>query len=163
MSEIQRIVDQLQRAFDGDAWLGPSLGATLQDLSAEQAATQVLPTAHSIWEIVLHLTTWIRTVQQRIQEDRLIEVSDATDWPSEPHAADSAAWQQVQAALSQAHTELLATVADLSAANLDRQLGSSRNRLQSAGVSYYVMLHGLAQHNLYHAGQIALLRKAVGA
>ena len=163
MSKIQRIVDQLQRAFDGDAWSGPSLGATLQGLSAEQAATQVLPTAHSIWGIVLHLTTWICTVQQRIQEDRLIEVSDATDWPAVPPTADAAAWQQALAALRQAHAELLTAVAELPAADLDRHLGSSRDRPQGAGVSYYVMLHGLAQHNLYHAGQIGLLRKAAGA
>ncbi|MGY2131378.1 DinB family protein [Hymenobacter sp. HD11105] len=163
MSEIQRIVNQLQRAFDGDAWLGPSLGATLEGLSAAQAATRVLPTAHSIWEIVLHLTAWIRTVQQRVQEGQLIELSDADDWPPVPLSADAAAWQQALAALAQAHTELLATVTQLSIPDLDRLLGTSRDRPQGVGVSYYVMLHGLAQHNLYHAGQIALLRKVAGA
>jgi uncharacterized damage-inducible protein DinB len=141
MSEIQRIIDQLQRAFDGDAWSGPSLGSTLQGLSATQAATQALPTAHSIWEIVLHLTAWIRTVRQRIQEDRLTEISEAADWPPVPHAADSASWQQDLEALKQAHAELLTTVAQLATADLDRQLGASPNQSQGAGVSYYVMLH----------------------
>lgn len=162
MSEIHRITDQLQRAFDGDAWSGPSLWATLQGVSPSQAATQVLPTVHSIWEIVLHLTAWIRTVQQRLQEDRLIEVPDADDWPPIPPTT-AVAWEQTLATLAQAHAELLTTVAQLSSTDLDRQLGATRDRPQGAGVSYYVMLHGLAQHNLYHAGQLALLRKAVGA
>jgi uncharacterized damage-inducible protein DinB len=97
-----------------------------------------------------------------MQEDQLTEVSDAADWPPVPPVTDPAAWQQAVDALKEAQAELLATVAQLSAADLDHQLGTSRDRPQGAGVSYYVMLHGLAQHNLYHAGQIALLRKAAG-
>ncbi|WP_133271680.1 DinB family protein [Hymenobacter radiodurans] len=161
MNETSRIVDQLQRAFDGDAWSGPSLLTTLQGLNATQAATRVLPTAHSIWEIVLHLTAWIETVQQRIQQDKLIEISAAADWPSVPSGADEAAWQQALADLRHAHTHLIDAVNQLTDSDLDRQLGGPRDHEQGGGVSYYIMLHGLVQHNLYHAGQIALLHKSV--
>jgi uncharacterized damage-inducible protein DinB len=135
--------------------------ATLQGLNAKQAATRVLPKAHCVWELVLHLTTWIATVQQRIQQNTLIEVSDAANWPPIPSGADEAVWQQALTDLRQAHTRLINTVTQLTNTDLDRQLGGASDREQGGGVSYYVILHGLVQHNLYHAGQIALLRKGL--
>ncbi|GAB2456301.1 hypothetical protein GCM10011375_04410 [Hymenobacter qilianensis] len=166
VNETARIVDQLQRAFDGYAWSGPSLLTTLQGLNATQAATRLLPQAHCIWEIVLHLTAWIETVQQRTQQDKLIELSAAADWPPIPSSADEATWQQALTGLRQAHTHLINTVTQLTDTDLERQLGGSRDHEQGGGVSYYVTLHyvtlhGLVQHNLYHAGQIALLRKGL--
>jgi hypothetical protein len=65
MSEIQRIEDQLRRAFEGHAWHGPAVRELLADVTAAKAAGRPLPSAHSIWEIVLHMATWERVVRRR--------------------------------------------------------------------------------------------------
>ena len=149
MPELSRLLDQLQRAFDGDAWSGPSLFATLDGLTAAQAAAHPLPGAHSIGELVRHLATWSDTVAERIiQQKSLPAVRD--DFPEFPAEASAEAWQAALQELHKAHERLLA-VAALPEDALDADLG--------AGVSNYVGLHGTAQHYLYHAGQVALLRK----
>ncbi|GAA4377064.1 DinB family protein [Hymenobacter koreensis] len=160
MPETARILDQLRRAFDGDAWSGPSLVATLQGVTAAQARQRPLPAAHSIWEIVLHVTAWVRMVQQRLAENRLVEMLDADNWPALPESTDEAAWQRAQQDLYAAHVALLTTAARFHEADLTQELGATPDQPQGAGVTNYVLLHGVAQHNLYHAGQGALLKKA---
>ena len=66
MREIERIDEQLQRAFEGEAWPGPALLEVLKGVTAEQAAAKPLATAHSVWEIVLHLTATYHLVIQRL-------------------------------------------------------------------------------------------------
>lgn len=162
MSEVTRLLDQLRRAFDGDAWCGPPLLHTLADLSAAQAAARPWPGTHSVHEIVRHLTTWALTVAERTEQRACIPVA-GDDWPAvaAAPAADEAGWAQAQAALRAAHERLLGAVAPLRDDELGPILGPTRDRLDSGGVSLYVLLHGTAQHYLYHAGQVALLRKYV--
>lgn len=157
MAETARLLDQLRRAFDGDAWSGPSLMNTLDGFGAGPAAAHPWPGSHSIHEIVRHLTTWTLTVARRVETRQNLAVV-AEDWPAVP-AADEAAWPAALAALRRAHEQLLAAVAALADDELDLVLGAVRDRPAGAGVSLYVLLHGAAQHYLYHAGQVALLRK----
>ena len=58
MKELERIKDQFQRAFNGQAWHGPSLLSLLAGVTAEQAAAHPVPGAHSIWELTLHIAAW---------------------------------------------------------------------------------------------------------
>lgn len=160
MPELPRLLDQLDRAFHGDAWSGPSLLATLVGLSADQAAARPIPAAHGIWELVLHLRTWTDTVRVRIEQRYHVAI-EGEDWPAVPLVADEVAWQTTLAELSKAHERLLTAVQALSDKELNEVLGAERNRPDGSGVSIYVLLHGTAQHYLYHAGQVALLRKLV--
>ncbi|RTQ49333.1 DinB family protein [Hymenobacter gummosus] len=160
MPELPRLLDQLDRAFHGDAWSGPSLLANLIGLSGAQAAALPLPTAHSIWELVLHLRTWTDTVRVRIEQRYCVAI-EGEDWPAVPFPPDEAAWQAAQTELSKAHEQLVAAAGALTEQDLDQLLGAERNRPDGSGVSIYVLLHGTAQHYLYHAGQVALLRKLV--
>ncbi|OUJ75230.1 DinB family protein [Hymenobacter crusticola] len=160
MTEIERLLDQFRRAYNGDSWAGPSLTATLQGVTAAQAASHPLAGAHSIWEIILHLETWIRTVYRRIEQNKLLGPTDAENWPSLPEATDEGAWQQAQARLGQAHEQLLARISHLRDADLSRELEPVPDYPAGTPGPYYVLLHGLVQHHLYHTGQIALLRKA---
>jgi len=66
MEETKRIADQLQRAFEGEAWHGPSLRELLAEVSAEKAASRPLALAHNIWEIVLHVAAWHGGVKRRL-------------------------------------------------------------------------------------------------
>ena len=160
MTEIERLLDQFRRAYNGDSWAGPSLTDTLHGITAAQAAAHPLAGAHSIWEIVLHLETWIRTVHHRVGENKLIGPTDAENWPSLPQVADEATWQQAQARLGEAHEQLLARISQLRDEDLSRELELAPNYPAGTPGPYYVLLHGLVQHQLYHTGQIALLRKA---
>jgi uncharacterized damage-inducible protein DinB len=151
MDEIKRIDEQLRRAFEGQAWHGPSLRELLADVTAEQARAKAVPGAHSIWEIVRHIAAWHDGVRRRL-EGESVELSAEEDWPSVAGTPE-AAWQEALAVLERTHTELRRTMSRLTDARLQEMV---------AGKDYSVgvMLHGLIQHDLYHAGQIALLKKA---
>jgi uncharacterized damage-inducible protein DinB len=151
MSEISRILDQLHREFEGNAWHGDSVLEILKGVTAEQAATKPILQAHSIWELVLHMTTWKRVVTERIQGN-LPEVTDELDWPKISETGE-AAWQQAIDQLRDAHKQLFNTVAKLDEARLNEKPGPESN-------TFYVQIQGVIQHDLYHAGQIAVLKKS---
>ena len=160
MTEINRLLDQFHRAYDGDSWAGPSLAATLQPLTAAQALRRPLPAAHCVWEIVLHLETWLHVVRRRVAEGRLLGPTDAENWPGLPAVADAAAWQQAQQQLHQAHEQLLQVVAKLRDDDLNREIPPNPAYPAGTPGTYYMLLHGVVQHTLYHTGQLALLSKA---
>jgi hypothetical protein len=157
MAEATRIVDELTRAIDGDPWHGNSVVSILQDVDATTARFKV-GAAHTIWEIVRHMTAWTKEVQSRVEGHPAGEPQEG-DWPS-PSGTTEHDWQQDMAALVATHHRLLTAVATLSDRSLQAPSVDPRNRPSGSGVSHYVLLHGLSQHHAYHAGQIALLKKA---
>lgn len=152
MSEIKRIKSQLRRAFEGEAWHGPSVMELLKDVTAEQAAAHPIAGVHSIWELALHIATWERFVRRRIVEVTALEPTDEENFPT-VHDTTDAAWQAAVAEIKNNHAALLETVAGLD----DEKL---LEIVPGKPYSVYFMLHGVIQHDLYHAGQIALLNKA---
>jgi uncharacterized damage-inducible protein DinB len=158
MSEITRIIDQLQREHDGDPWHGSPLKSILDGVDAAQAARRPFSGAHSIWELVLHVTGWKREVAKRVGGGAASEPPDG-DWP-EVGEPTEARWKQSLADLESAHRDLIRAIEVLPEHTLFEPTNDPRDRPLGAGVSYYVLLHGAAQHDVYHAGQIALLKKA---
>ena len=150
MQEIRCIADQLNRSFFGEAWHGPCLRDLLDDVAFEQAAARPIANAHGIWEIVLHVTAWMDVVRRRLEGETLDLVPEQ-DWPAIDDAEP--AWKVALGNLEGAHEKLHGAVAALDPARLD-------DRAPGRPYSIYFMLHGAIQHNLYHAGQIALLKKA---
>ena len=150
MSEVRRINNQLRRAFAGEAWHGPSLMELLADVQAERAARKPIAGAHSIWELVLHIAFWEEVSRLRAEgddteyqdEDGLFTVTDSSE----------EAWQEAIEKLKSANEALRQTIAKLDDSQLDDLVAGQE-------YSIYFMLHGCIQHNLYHAGQIALLKK----
>jgi uncharacterized damage-inducible protein DinB len=155
MGEVDRILDQMDRAFSGDAWHGPSLMSALEGLSAEDASKHTIRGAHSIWELVHHLGSWNAIVLQRLKGQE-VQVTAERDWPPVWEVSE-AAWQRAKENLSETHLRLRAFVRTIP----DDQLDRKDQKTSGANTSRYVVLHGLIQHNLYHAGQIAILRKAL--
>ena len=151
MREIDRIQDQLQRAFQGDAWHGASLMELLADVDAKRAAAKPLARAHSIWEITLHIAAW-EDVARRRTLGEAVELTDEQDWPPVRDTSE-AAWGAALARLRNGHEELRRTLAGLDDAKLI-------DGVPGRDYTVYVLLHGVIQHDLYHAGQIALLMKA---
>jgi uncharacterized damage-inducible protein DinB len=159
MREIERILDETRRAFDGDPWHGSSTMAILRDVGPEQAVSHPIAGAHSIFEIVLHLTVWTREVTRRILGSGPA-VPPEGDWPAVP-AEGSAAWKGALESLKIARRELLAALARFDEGRLDTIVGEGRDAPEGSGVPFAVMLHGLSQHDAYHSGQIGLLKKAL--
>lgn len=157
MTEIERLAEQLERAFQADAWCGPSLLETLEGVKAAQASARPLARAHSIWEIVSHVSGWKRTVHQRL-EGQPVRLPEEGDWPSVSDTSEES-WQATLAKLRARHEALLAAVRRLDEARLEQVLITESSRETGGGVSCYVTLHGAAQHDLYHGGQISLLKK----
>jgi uncharacterized damage-inducible protein DinB len=154
--EIERIRDQFRRAFDGDAWHGPSLISILNGVTAEQAAAHPIPGAHSIWELVLHIAAWETACRRRLEGDRA-RLSDEENWQPLTDTGE-AAWNQTRQELVDAHNQLLESLASVDESRLDQPIIEDATTPFS---SVYVTLHGGVQHTLYHAGQIAILKKAI--
>ena len=156
MSEVNRIRNQFERAFDGDAWHGPSLLALLDGVTAEQAAAHPIPGAHSIWELTLHIGAWEDACRRRLEGDPAQLVDDENFPPvTDPSAA---AWDHTKQKLTDVHRRLLDTLGAVDDSRLD---GPIMNSAEIPFSSAYVTLHGGVQHTLYHAGQIAILKKAI--
>ena len=157
MSEINRIIDQLQREHDGDPWHGSPLLQILEGVGASEAAAHPGQGAHSIWELVLHITAWKNEVRQRLAGAPAGDPEEG-DWPAVGETTPSA-WASARAALQRAHGSLLAAVRELPEQRLFEPTNDQRDRPLGTGVSYYVLLHGVVQHDVYHAGQIAILKR----
>jgi uncharacterized damage-inducible protein DinB len=149
--ESALIAEQLRRAFEGDAWHGPALLELLQDVDAAAAAAKPLPEVHSIWELVLHVAVWDGVASRRLAGEKCQPTGKA-NFPVVPKPTE-AAWRKAVAQAKRAHDALVRTVASLPDSRL-------RERVPGKKYDFYFMLHGIAQHELYHAGQIAILKKA---
>jgi uncharacterized damage-inducible protein DinB len=155
VSVTAQIAEQLRRAFDGSAWHGPSMLELLEDVDAETAAAKPIPNVHSIWELVLHTAVWDRAVRRRIGG----QTTQPTGKKNFPPAAKSssarrqAAWRKAVSLLTRTHADLIRAVAALP----EERLG---DRVPGKRYDISFMLHGVLQHELYHAGQIAILKKA---
>jgi uncharacterized damage-inducible protein DinB len=152
MTEIDRICDQLTRSYRGPAWHGDSVMEILAGVTAEQAGARPIPHAHSIWEIMRHIAVWMDIAARRLRGEPF-NPTDEQDWPM-IGAPDAAEWPRELDALQSAFEDLRQTAAGLTDADLDTvRPGFTK--------SPYLTLHGVVQHTLYHAGQIALLKKAM--
>jgi uncharacterized damage-inducible protein DinB len=157
MNEIARIVDQLEREHAGDPWHGSPLSAILDGVTWQQAASKPLADAHSIWELVLHMTGWKNETRRRLSGAPAGEPENG-DWPAVGQTS-AERWTEAIEHLELAHRLLVSAVKDFPEADLYVPTNDARNRELGVGVTYYELLHGIVQHDAYHAGQIAILKK----
>ena len=158
--EASRLVDQFKRAHDGDPWHGSPVKDILAGVTAAQAAARPAGGAHSIWELVLHMTGWRNEVAARATGAPSGNPAGG-DWP-EVGDPTAERWTAALAALDASHENLATVVRGLSDARLLEPTNDPRNRAAGTGVSYYELLHGIVQHDAYHAGQIAILKRVLG-
>jgi uncharacterized damage-inducible protein DinB len=156
-SEIARIAAELERAYSGDAWHGPPMTEALKGVRAFCAPVKPIPEAHSIWEIVHHLTAWNEIVRRRFLGE-FVNVTRDQDWPPiDDFSAE--AWERDIAALHKAVQSLIGELKRASRkSDCDAVL---HKKVRGKTHTVYVLLHGAVQHNLYHTGQISILRKAM--
>lgn len=154
MSECERLADQVRRAFHGAAWHGDSLAELLSDVSAVQAAMHPIQGAHSIWELVLHIAGWDGAVVKRIGGTPIM-LSDDENFPPIKDTSE-AAWKKAVDHAELVHNELVNAITSFPDSRLMEQVPGKKEKYYN----YFYMFAGIAQHECYHAGQIALLKKA---
>ncbi len=155
MSETARIWDLLQRAYEGNVWHGPALRELLESITAEQAAARPIPGAHTIWEITLHLVAYEDVVRRRMEGQHIEELPSCQAWPTILDVSPTA-WRQTLEDFETVHRRLRAALWDFPARMLDEAV-------PGRDYPFYLMLYGVIQHDLYHAGQVEMLALAQGA
>ena len=161
LPDVERLIAELQRQHDGDPWHGPSRAAILADVSAAEAAWRPGGGAHSIWELVLHMRSWTREVERRALGGVPAMPEDG-DWPPVLDTSESA-WADVQASLEAAHEHIVSVVRSLGPARLAERVAAPPADPAGSGISHRAMLYSLAQHDVYHSGQIAILKRLARA
>lgn len=151
MSNSARIADLMERAFHGTAWHGPAVCELIKDLSAHAAAAKPLASIHSIWELVLHMAIWKDVARWRLEGNEKVP-SDEENFPPVTDTSE-ASWHKAMSRLKTAHDELCQAVLSASDEKLEEEIPAG------GGLTHFVRLHGVIHHDLYHAGQIALLKK----
>ena len=154
-SEIGIILAMIDQAFDHRAWHGTNLKGSIRGMSAVQADWRPSPGRHSIWEIVVHAAYWKYVARRRLLgEARGSFPLKGSNWFARPsdQASREAEWKKDLALLNETHRSLREAVADLTAADLGVTPKGSK-------VSNLALLTGIASHDLYHAGQIQLLKR----
>jgi hypothetical protein len=158
MNEIARLSRDVKNGFAGDPWHGSSVMTILANVDARLAASHPIEGTHSIWEIVLHLTAWTKEVVRRL-EGAHPQLPIDGDWPP-VRETDPASWEKAMKALAEAHDVVLKVLGRFPPASLDKIVGGHRMPAIGTGVSFHAMVNGLVQHDAYHGGQIALLKRA---
>lgn len=158
MPTRDRLLDALQRAHDGAPWHGPSRADVLRDVTAAEAAWRPAAGAHSIWAIVLHMRSWTREVLRRAEGGVPGAPVDG-DWPAVPADPNEAAWSDALESLEASHAALRACVAAM-----DDEARAARVKDRpwdppGQAIMQRAMIRSLAEHDVYHTGQLALLKR----
>ncbi len=144
MSELQSLLLLLDEAFERKAWHGPNLKGSIRGVSARQAVWRPASGRHNIWELVAHAAYWKYAVRRRLLgEKRGSFALTGSNWfpcPAEPAERE---WKKLTSLLTAEHRKLRAAAATL------RSPAGPQARL----------LRGAASHDLYHAGQIQMLKR----
>lgn len=156
-SDFEALRQDLRNVYDGDPWHGSSITAVLADVDAKTAAMRSIPRGHTIWELVLHMTSWTREVESRVRGN---PVKSPEDWPVPSTAGGEKAWRAAQAQLGAAQKELERAVDALKPDDLLRWVGDQRDPAVGTGQTVGTLIRGLLQHHTYHQGQIAILKRA---
>ena len=140
------LLNALDYAFDKRSWHGPNLTGAIRGVDSKTAAKR-LPGRKCIWEQVLHAAYWKQAIINKLTgvSERLPR--RGSNWPAMPDRVDAAAWRADVQLLHDVHRRLRATVVDRDATAFD-----AKTRW---------LIQGAAAHDLYHAGQIKLLRRLV--
>jgi uncharacterized damage-inducible protein DinB len=153
MSEKEQLLDELKRIYEGDAWHGDSLSEILSGITSGKALGKPIPAAHTIWELVLHITGWNETFSARLAGNVQVAPADG-DFPTIADTSERA-WQAALQRLRRSHEQLLELIRKQDEGSFSRQFADRDYTL-----SFFV--HGIVRHIVYHSGQIAILKKFQG-
>ena len=152
-SEMRLLLDLIDQSYDRLAWHGTNLRGSVRGLSAAQASWRPAPQRHNIWEIVVHAAYWKYAVRRRILgEKRGSFPLKGSNWFRRPVEDTAAAWKADLVLLDETHKSMRQAIEQLPARKLHTLQGKTK-------FTYAQLIYGLASHDLYHAGQIQLLKR----
>lgn len=154
MTSAEALADSLRRTLTGPMWHGDAVNQLLSGVSASDAARRPIPGAHTVWELVLHMTAWANIAQKRLSSRKQPDPTTAEDWPSVGNSGSIEAWSDAQMRLSEAYEGLAQKTEELDAEAL-------RAEVPGREYTVRVMLMGVVEHGAYHGGQIAILKRAL--
>jgi|SRR5215467_819919 len=152
--ECIRIAHQLASTIDGEAWYGDSLRQVLKDVAAKEALAHPIPNAHSIWELVLHVEAWVKFALGAVNGTPIPPwpaMPVELDWPAVTDSNEGA-WKQTVDSFFSSHSKLVETIKS----SADERLETT---VPGRTYNFYRLFQSTTQHAVYHAGQIALLKK----
>ena len=148
VNSAQLVLALLDEAYEKKTWHGPNLKQSLKGVPARQAVWRPGPGRHNIWELALHTAYWKYAVRRRIQDGQrgsfVLKGSNFFARPEKGKATE-AAWSADKKLLEQEHRAMRTAIAKV--------LRTPR------GARFLRQLYGVAFHDVYHAGQIRLLRR----
>jgi hypothetical protein len=151
--EVRLLLRLLDQAFGSRGWHGPTLSGLLRGVTPRQALWRPAPGRNSIWALVLHTAYWKYAVRRRLAGDAIGSFPRSpSNFPDVPRTGDHRAWSRDVRLLRDEHRKLVRLVAALAPGRLRHM--SPKGRWTNAE-----MIAGVAQHDLYHAGQIAMLKR----
>jgi hypothetical protein len=156
---IEKLLIELDKPMNGDPWYGSSIKKVLEEITHEEAFAITFVSAHSIAEIALHVCAWINEVNSRLEGNEPADPKMG-DWPKVERYGQSY-WTEIKSNIYSAHESLIELVTNFPFEKFEERMGKERIPELGTGFSFREMLIGLMQHNVYHLGQIALLKKIV--
>lgn len=151
--ELALLLRILDEAYEKRAWHGPNLKGSLRGLGAQEASWRPGPDRHNIWEIAVHAAYWKYAIRRRLTgEKRGAFPLEGSNWFARPDVPTDKAWRADVAMLEDQHRSLRATVAKLSPTALGVKPHGSKHPTDT-------LVSGGAAHDVYHAGQIQLLKR----
>ncbi len=152
-SEIGRLVEAIERAYDRRSWHGTNLRGSIRGMPPEEAAWRPAPGRHNAWEIVVHAAYWKYAVHRRLTSKRRGSFPlRGSNWFERSKAADARLWREDVALLDRMHAQLCAAVGALSPEDLVRPA-------PGGSTTVFELVAGIAAHDVYHAGQIQLIKR----
>jgi len=150
---IRILLQRIDESYDQRAWHGTNLRGSIRGITCEEAAWRPAAGRHNIWEISVHCAYWKYIVRRRILgEKRGSFPLKGSNWFKRPIAATEKAWRADVALLEETHQSLRGAIAGLTSSSLGKNpSGSKWTNLQ--------IVSGIALHDVYHAGQIQLLKR----
>src|SRR5574341_65692 len=153
MSEVQKIKHRLKEVYYGPAWHGPAIKGLLKGVKAKEALVKPVRGVHSIWELVLHLITWTEVPVKRAKGEKVSQVTSEKDWPSYIDGTEKG-WKKALGELDFHQKKLLQALDKIKDERLPEKVKKSGSRLDT-------LLYGTINHEMYHAGQIGVLKKLI--
>ena len=154
---IEVLLEIMDQAFDQKGWHGTTLRGALRGVTPAQALWRPGPDRHNVWELTVHAAYWKYAVRRRLAGEATGSFErKPSNWPDIPDPPDLKAWKRDIALLEAEHGKLRQVVSGLSVADLERR--------SPKGVwTYAEEIHGVAAHDLYHTGQIQLIKRLMPA
>ncbi|MEM8525383.1 MAG: DinB family protein [Bacteroidota bacterium] len=146
----RQLINQLQKIYNGKAWHGPNILETLSTITSKET-TERIGSSNNIAELLHHIYAWRIFVIKRFSGEHEFEVSDEFNF-QRFETIDEKAWKHLKEQLAHSQEQLVETIEKFDPEKLSKEV-SNRD------YTYLDLLHGIIHHDLYHLGQIVLLRK----